>query len=172
MNSEAGRSLSYYLALKYPVELVECAEGGYFVKIADLPGCMSQGETAEEALSSIEEARRLWIESAHEAGDEIPLPEEEHAYSGRFLVRVPVSLHARLARAAREEGVSLNQLVLSLLAGGMATSMSKPVSAWPDFGARAGWGTASGIYEARLRGPVAAGAQSQAHTRQQLKLVG
>ncbi|HXT04816.1 MAG TPA: toxin-antitoxin system HicB family antitoxin, partial [Casimicrobiaceae bacterium] len=36
-------------------------------------------------------------------------------YSGKFVVRVPRSVHARLARKAKQEGVSLNQLVSSVL---------------------------------------------------------
>jgi antitoxin HicB len=39
-----------------------------------LPGCMSQGDTLEEAMMNIEEARVAWIETAWECGDAIPLP--------------------------------------------------------------------------------------------------
>jgi hypothetical protein len=42
-------------------------------------------------------------------------PPQEH--SGRLLVRMPPSLHTQLARAAEREGVSLNTLVTSALAG-------------------------------------------------------
>ena len=42
--------LDDYLQLKYPIELVEDEEGGYFAQIPDLPGCMAQGETTEETL--------------------------------------------------------------------------------------------------------------------------
>jgi predicted RNase H-like HicB family nuclease len=40
----------------------------------DLEGCVAVGETPEEALSNLAEARRLWLETAYEQGDEIPLP--------------------------------------------------------------------------------------------------
>ena len=60
------KPLEYYLDMKYPVTFEEAPEGGYFVEIEDLPGCFSQGETVEEALAMIEEARRLWLESAYE----------------------------------------------------------------------------------------------------------
>jgi predicted RNase H-like HicB family nuclease len=40
----------------------------------DLKGCGAVGGTPEEALANLEEARRLWLEVAHECGDEIPLP--------------------------------------------------------------------------------------------------
>ena len=41
-------------------------------------------------------------------------------YSGRFVQRIPRSLHMRLARRAESEGVSLNQLATTLLAEGLA----------------------------------------------------
>ncbi len=110
------RNLAYYLNLKYPVQIVECDEGGYFVKIPDLPGCLSQGETVKEALKNVKEAKELWLESAFEHKAEIPLPADEREYSGKFIVRLPATLHERLALSAEREGVSLNQHVALLLA--------------------------------------------------------
>jgi predicted RNase H-like HicB family nuclease len=66
--------LERYLGLEYPVLLVPEPEGGYTALHPDLKGCVAVGETPEEALASLEEARRLWLEVAHERGDEIPLP--------------------------------------------------------------------------------------------------
>jgi len=40
----------------------------------DLEGCVAVGETPEEALANLAEARRLWLQTAYEHGDEIPLP--------------------------------------------------------------------------------------------------
>jgi predicted RNase H-like HicB family nuclease len=116
MKNAGDRNLAYYLNLKYPVQIVECDEGGYFVKIPDLPECLSQGETAKEALKNIKEAKELWLESAFEDKVEIPLPADEREYSGKFIVRLPVSLHERLAVSAEHEGVSLNQYVAVVLA--------------------------------------------------------
>ena len=109
------KPLKYYLNLKYPVTLEEAPEGGYFVQIEDLPGCFSQGETPEEALEMIEEARRLWMEVVYEEGMDIPLPRDEEQYSGKFNVRVPKNLHRKLDRMAKKEGVSLNQYIVSTL---------------------------------------------------------
>jgi len=67
-------ALEDYFKLNYPVTLFAEPEGGYSVIIPDLPGCMSQGETLQEAMDNIEEARQLWIETALEYGDPIPLP--------------------------------------------------------------------------------------------------
>ena len=100
----------------YPVTLRPQAEGGFVAEIEDLPGCITQGETAAEALANADDARRLWLEAAREHGDPIPPPSIDQRYSGRLLVRMPKSLHRRLAVHARREGVSLNQYVVSLLA--------------------------------------------------------
>ncbi|MDD5191195.1 MAG: type II toxin-antitoxin system HicB family antitoxin [Dehalococcoidales bacterium] len=120
--------LEYYLGLKYPVTIESAPEGGYFVEIEDLPGCMSQGETVEEALKMIEEARHLWLEIAYEDGMDIPLPRSEQEYSGKFLVRTPKNLHRKLDQMANREGVSLNQFLVSTLAyavGQSETSIKK-----------------------------------------------
>lgn len=110
------KPLAYYLNLRYPITLVPEAEGGYTALIKDLPGCVSVGETREEALQMIEDAKRLWLEVAYEHGDEIPLPSTERAYGGKVLVRMPPSLHRRLVEEAEAEEVSLNQYIVGLLA--------------------------------------------------------
>jgi predicted RNase H-like HicB family nuclease len=109
------KPLDFYLKLKYPVTLIPAEEGGYAVEIEDLPGCYSQGETVEEAIEMIKEARQLWMESMYEDGQEIPLPSSEVEYSGKFNVRVPASLHRKLAKLAVKEGVSLNQYIVYAL---------------------------------------------------------
>ena len=68
------QSLENYLTLKYPITLYSEDEGGYVAEIKDLPGCLTQGDTLEETINNINEARELWIETAYEAGDDIPLP--------------------------------------------------------------------------------------------------
>ena len=108
-------SLEFYLNLNYPVTLHRDPDGGYVVEIKELPGCITQGETLEEALDEIEEARSLWIETAYDRGDDIPLPSTEVQYSGKTLLRMPRSLHRRLAEGADWEGVSLNQHIVALL---------------------------------------------------------
>jgi len=109
------KPLEFYLKLKYAVTLIPAEEGGFAVQIEDLPGCYSQGETAEEAMEMIEEAKELWMESVYEDGLEIPLPSSEIEYSGKFNVRVPASLHRKLAKLAVKEGVSLNQYLVYAL---------------------------------------------------------
>jgi antitoxin HicB len=109
------KPLEYYCNLKYPVTLHPSPEGGFAIEIQDLPGCISQGETPEEACEMIEEAKKLWIESAYEDGLDIPLPRNEMDYSGKFNVRLPKTLHKKLDNLAVREGVSLNQYLVSTL---------------------------------------------------------
>ncbi|HLC25619.1 MAG TPA: toxin-antitoxin system HicB family antitoxin [bacterium] len=113
-----SKDLGYYVKLDYPVTLKRCQENGevYFLaEISILPGCMSHGKTPNEAMEMIEEAKETWIRSCLEDGYEVPEPRDEEEYSGRFVVRIPKSLHKNLAEMARRENVSLNQLVVSLL---------------------------------------------------------
>jgi predicted RNase H-like HicB family nuclease len=79
------------LNFQYPVTLYPESEGGYVAQIKDLPGCLTQGETLDEVIANINEARELWIETAYEA--EIPLPSTDDNYSGKLLLRMPKSLH-------------------------------------------------------------------------------
>jgi predicted RNase H-like HicB family nuclease len=48
--------------------------GGFVATVPDLPGCTSEGETAEEALASIKDAIAQWIDQARAAGRAVPLP--------------------------------------------------------------------------------------------------
>ena len=110
--------VGYYLSLPYRVELIpDLEEGGYAVSIPDLPGCISQGDTVEEAMEMIRDAQRGWLTVALEHGDPVPMPRAPDGYSGKFNVRVPRRLHRALSEAAEAEGVSLNLFVATALAG-------------------------------------------------------
>ena len=100
--------------------LTEEEGGGYIAEYLDLPGCMSDGETIEEAIANAEDAKRCWIAAMKEAGRPTPPPSVEptEGYSGKWLLRAPKSLHRRLAERAKREGVSLNTLAVTLLAEG------------------------------------------------------
>ena len=50
-------------------------DGGYVVSIPALPGCLSQGETFEEAAANIKEAAELYLEVLKENKEEIPVEE-------------------------------------------------------------------------------------------------
>ncbi len=48
--------------MRYTVILQRESDGGYVAVVPSLPGCVSQGDTREEALKNIEEAAELYIE--------------------------------------------------------------------------------------------------------------
>jgi predicted RNase H-like HicB family nuclease len=87
----------------------------YFAEVLELDGCMSDGATPEEAYANIMEAMEGWIETKLDKGFEIPEPIDPEKYSGKFVIRMPKTLHARLAIKAAQEGVSLNQYSLHRL---------------------------------------------------------
>lgn len=111
------RDLSYYQKLPYTKILRPDEDGDVVARIQELPGCSAHGEDEKEALANLEEAQRLWLQDCLEAGDAIPEPaKQEPLPSGKWVQRVPRSLHQKLAMLAQQEGVSLNQLVTQMLA--------------------------------------------------------
>ena len=73
------------MKLEYAVRIERLAEsdgGGYLATVPDLPGCMSDGETPEEALKNVQEAIASWIESAKEWKQQIPKPTTPLARAG------------------------------------------------------------------------------------------
>lgn len=95
--------------------------GGWLIEFPDLPGCIADGETPEEAIAAGREAKAAWIAAMREAGRDVPAPgaDPTAGYSGKWLLRTPKSLHRRLAEQAARENVSLNTLAVTLLAQGI-----------------------------------------------------
>lgn len=90
--------------------------GGFLIEFPDLPGCISDGATPEEALGNGYDAVKSYLLSCVKHEDPIPQP---GTASGQWRQRVPRSLHARLVVKARQEGVSLNTLVTAMIAEGL-----------------------------------------------------
>src|SRR4051812_10661931 len=82
-------------------------DGVYLAEAPALQGCRTHGDTPEEALRNGLEAVTLWLEEAIEHGESIPLPAARH--SGKLTVRLPASLHERIAFNAERDHVSINQ---------------------------------------------------------------
>ncbi len=120
----AGRSrasASDLAAKLYPIRVFKDRESDDWVaEVSDLPGCIGVGETREEALEAAEGFIESWIEDALENEAAVPEPTERSKASGRFVARLPRSLHARLQEVAADEGTSLNQVVVMLLSEGVA----------------------------------------------------
>ena len=110
------RTIDEYMKLPYRMEILpDSHEGGYVVSYPDLRGCLSVGETIEEAIANAEDARREWLNAALEEGYPIPEPASTEEYSGQFKLRIPKSLHRQLALQSKREGISMNQYCLYLL---------------------------------------------------------
>lgn len=99
--------------------------GGFLISFPDLPGCLSDGETEAEAVMNGRDAFEAMISALLDMGREVPVPSFKPALastgeaSGKFVTRVPKTVHAQLAACAKHEGVSLNTLVVALLAEGL-----------------------------------------------------
>ena len=91
--------------------------GGYLVTLPDLPGCMADGETIDDAVAEARDAFNAWAMAEMEDKGNLPAP---RTYSGQFVQRIPKTLHMRLAKRAASEGISVNQLAATFLARGLA----------------------------------------------------
>jgi antitoxin HicB len=122
------KDLKYYMSLPYTIQITREDESTWFARVVELPGCMTEGDTPEEAADMIQDALGAWLEVALEDGRPIPEPQTTETYSGRFVVRVPRTLHQQLVEAAEQEGVSLNQFINVALAGRVTRPASPPKS--------------------------------------------
>ena len=106
----------------YPFEVKPLSPdggAGYVIRFPDLPGCMSVGQTVEQAIAKGRDAFQAWMGAAIADGAQIPRP-DGIAAPVKFVQRLPKSLHAQLLRAAASEGTSVNTFVTLLLAEGLS----------------------------------------------------
>jgi len=87
--------------------------GGWLASFPDLPGCMSDGETPEEALHNAAEAETAWLK-AHEKWGKAKMEKP-----ARLVARLPRNIHRDLQVRAHEEGVSVNTMMVAILAHGL-----------------------------------------------------
>jgi len=96
-------------------------EGGYLAEVLELPGCITEGETPEEAYNNLQDAMLGWIAASLDTKRPIPEPVGDKEYSGHFPLRMSTELHRAAALRAMQEGVSLNQWI----AGAIAEKVAK-----------------------------------------------
>ena len=114
------KTIDNYMNKPYRMEIVpDVEEGGFVVSYPELPGCLSTGDTIQEAIESSYDAKRSWFEAAIEDGVQINEPRAIEKYSGQFKLRIPKSLHKTLSEQAQREGISLNQYCVYLLSKNM-----------------------------------------------------
>ena len=68
--------------MRFTVVLEQEPDEGFVASVPALPGCVSQGDTREDALRNIREAIELYLEDCRESGDSIP------SESGREFVEI------------------------------------------------------------------------------------
>ena len=106
----------------YPFEIrpLSPAEGGgYLISYPDFAECIADGETVEDAIANGRDALQATIAALQAKQLPVPAPNSGGVASGKFVARVPKTVHAQLATRARAEGVSLNALVLAFIAQGL-----------------------------------------------------
>ncbi|MCU0967166.1 MAG: type II toxin-antitoxin system HicB family antitoxin [Burkholderiaceae bacterium] len=106
----------------YPFEIRPLSPdegGGYLISYPDFSECISDGETVEEALKNGRDALQATIAALKAKALPIPAPNSGGVASGKFVARVPKTVHAQLTTRAKAEGVSLNSLVLTFIAQGL-----------------------------------------------------
>jgi antitoxin HicB len=103
-------------------------DAAFLGRVPALPGCVAHGRTQEVAAREARRAAEAMLDVLREDGRPLPPEDVAASYSGQIRLRIPRSLHARLSRLASAEGVSLNQMMVALLAQG-ATGEAKAARA-------------------------------------------
>ena len=111
MKTSKQRILDHYQFTVRPLSKAE--GGGYLVEYPDIPGCMSDGETIEEAIANGRQALRDCLTVLKESGVKAPKPDPEPA---EWRQRLPRTLYSKLTKQAESEGVSINSFVAAIIA--------------------------------------------------------
>lgn len=100
----------------YTKRLIPCAEGGYTVSAIELPGCLAEGESADEAIANFNKAAESWMEAALITGYPIKPPIDFDDFSGKIPLKIPRILHKQVAELADLEGCHINTLLTAAIA--------------------------------------------------------
>ena len=111
--------------IDYPFEIKPLSDedgGGFLISYPDFAECISDGETVGEAIANGSDALQATIAALRANKLPVPQPGSGGVASGKFVARVPKTIHAQLTMRARSEGVSLNARVLTFIAQGLGAS--------------------------------------------------
>src|SRR5450432_2135616 len=111
MRTTTNRKLDQYQFAVRPLTKEE--GGGFLVEYLDLPGCMSDGDTIEEAIANGREALRDCLKVLKDLGRDVPKVTVEPA---QWRQRLPRTLYSKLRTQAENDGVSINSLVTAIIA--------------------------------------------------------
>lgn len=107
-----NKDIDYYMGLNWSYRFEWSEEdNGYIASVLELKGCMSFGETIEDAIAMIKDALLSYLTASLECGDEIPEPLKPTNYKGNITYRTNPEKHYKLALRAKSDGISLNQLI-------------------------------------------------------------
>ena len=120
MRTTSNQALDQYRFTVRPLSKEE--GGGYLVEYPDIPGCMSDGETIDEAITNGREALRDSIDVFRESGRKIPKAIIEAA---QWRQRLPRTLYSKLTKQAENEGVSINSLLTAIIAEAIGAKQAR-----------------------------------------------
>ncbi len=98
----------------YRVEWSE-EDNAHIARCLEFPSIAAHGNTVRKALTEIEKVIKETIVWMKEEKEEIPEPFGVKKYKGNLTLRIPSEVHRKLVIKSAEEGVSINQYILSLL---------------------------------------------------------
>ena len=106
------KDLNYYLGLNWTYRFEWSVEDQcYVASIAELKGCVADGETKEEATLQIKDALISYISCSLEYNDDIPEPLKPSDYKGKIPYRTTSEKHYKLAQRAKSTGKSINSII-------------------------------------------------------------
>ncbi len=115
---EIKKKVAYYMDLPYTMTVKRYDDQGvyYLAGYVELPDLFMTGATLEEAVKELLDEKPEYFEECIKRGFKIPVPAQEQKYSGKLNFRMPKRLHEKVAAMAENEGVSINQYLLSVVA--------------------------------------------------------
>lgn len=129
-----GNNLDEFLKLNLkliiePIYDEEYDEEAITISSPDMPGVKVFGETLEEALEELQEAKIAWFEMKEQRGEVINMDKKAYIKkpSGRMTVRFPITLHSKLINYAEEEKTSINSAIIQLLNEGLENNFHEKV---------------------------------------------
>ena len=106
--------------MERPYHKVICGDATdeYVAKVLEFPGCLTDGNTEEEAVANLREAMLVWLMTVIDHDDPIPEPIGDQCVSRQ--ITIPATLYDELLSRARMEGLSPDAAAAHLLSGALA----------------------------------------------------
>ncbi len=107
-----NKDLNYYLNLpwSYKFEWSDI-DNCYIASVAELKGCMSDGETMDEAVNMIKDALESYLTACIENGFEIPEPVHLSDFKGNITYRTTPEKHYKIAKKAKSSNKTINRVI-------------------------------------------------------------